>query len=154
MPRKNLNWARSRRQRDRKRNAAAISKGAVLRQIQEEAKAAGATLKSDGKGGIDPEKALAVFRKAKWRCENPHCPAPNKDLDLDHQSGHPREIFEDPDAWKDPKALRAAKDPDPKDDSTLHVLCAKCHDAVHQRERALEEGKDPPPMPGRKDEAA
>lgn len=122
----------------------------VVRQIQREAKEHGATLAHEGKGGLDPRLALKVFRRAKWRCENEDCPAPKKDLDLDHQSGHPKEIREDPDARKDPKARAAAAEPDPKDDRFLHVLCAACHDRVHDRERAIEKGKKPQPMRGDK----
>jgi hypothetical protein len=126
----------------------AVDKGAAVRTIQREAKEAGATLKNNGKGGIDPRLALKVFRRAKYRCENEDCPDPQKDLDLDHQSGHPKEIKADPKARKDPKAAAAARAPDPKDDKHLHVLCAACHDRVHDRERAIEDGKKPKPMRG------
>jgi hypothetical protein len=125
----------------------------VVRQIQREAKEHGATLKNGGEGGIDPRVALRVFRSAGWRCENPKCPAPERDLDLDHQSGHPEEIREDPEARKDPKNRAAARDPDPKDDEFLHVLCADCHDRVHDRERDIERGKRPRPMRGDRREA-
>lgn len=123
----------------------------VVRRIQREARAAGATLAHGGKGGIDPRVALKVFRRARYRCENPDCPAPRKGLDLDHQSGHPKEILEDPKARKDPGDRAAARaGDDPKDDRFLHVLCAKCHDRVHDRERAIDAGKKPRPMRGDK----
>lgn len=130
------------------KGARAAREAMVVRQIQREARRHGATLAHGGKGGIDPRLALRLFRRAHWRCENPNCPAPKKDLDLDHQSGHPKEIREDPKARRDPKARAAARDPDPKDDRFLHVICAACHDAVHNRERAIEGGKKPRPMPG------
>lgn len=132
-----------------KKRAGSDRDAMIVRRIQREARAAGATLAHGGKGGLDPRLALRVFRRDKWRCQNEDCPAPKKDLDLDHQSGHPEEILEDPDARKnrgDRAAARAGDDP--KDDRFLHVLCARCHDAVHDRERALEKGKKPRPMPG------
>lgn len=124
---------------------------AVVRTIQREAKEAGATLAHGGQGGIDPRIALDLFREADWRCSNPKCPDPQVDLDLDHQSGHPKEILEDPAARKDPGDRAAARaGDDPKDDDYLHVICAACHDACHDRERAIEDGEEPDPMPGDK----
>lgn len=141
-------WARRKRGGPARDQARSKRKADAVRTIQREAKAAGATLAHDGKGGIDPAVALKVFRRAKWRCENPKCPDPRKDLDLDHQSGHPKEILEDPEARKDSKNRAAARDPDPKDDRYLHCICAACHDRVHDRERAIDDGKKPKPMRG------
>jgi len=140
-------WARP----PRRAGSGAAARAAVVRHIQKEAAEHGATLAHDGKGGIDPRLALKVFRRARWRCENDECPTPRRNLDLDHQSGHPREIREDPKAKKNPRdrAAAAAGD-DPKDDRFLHVLCEKCHDRVHDRERAIERGKKPKPMRGDK----
>ena len=143
-------WARRKRAGAARDTAKAKRDANVVGVIQREAKEHGATLAHGGKGGIDPRIALKVFRRAKWRCENPKCPAPKKDLDLDHQSGHPKEILADPEARKDSKNRAAAADPDPKDDRFLHCICADCHDAVHTRERAIEDGKKPKPMPGAK----
>jgi hypothetical protein len=135
---------------DRRARGTSRDKAAVLEQIRAEAKEHGVTLAHEGEGGVPPERALALFRAAKWRCSNPHCPTPKEDLELDHQSGHPKEIFEDPDAWKNPKIRAAATKADgPKDDRFLTIFCEKCHDAVHDRERAIDAGKEPPPMPGR-----
>jgi hypothetical protein len=141
-------WARRRRRAALAKTARPAKDAAVVRTIQREAKEHGATLAHDGKGGIDPRIALKVFRRADWRCENPKCPDPKKDLDLDHQSGHPKEIKEDPEARADAKNAAASRDPDPKDDRFLHVLCAACHDRAHDRERAIDQGKKPKPMRG------
>lgn len=130
------------------RAAQARDDARIVKRIQREAKRHGATLAHDGKGGIPPRKALRAFRRARWRCENPKCPTPKKNLDLDHQSGHPLELKEDPEARRDPKARAAARNPDPKDDDTIHVLCEKCHDRAHDRERDLEDGEEPEPMRG------
>lgn len=136
-------WARG------KKRAGVSLEDRVVHRIQREARAHGATLAHGGKGGIDPRLALRVFRRSGWRCENPDCPTPRRDLDLDHQSGHPQEILQDPKARKDPGDRAAARaGDDPKDDRFLHVLCAKCHDRVHDRERAIEKGKRPRPMRG------
>ena len=142
MSRANLHrWAR--------RYAGRGSDDDTVAKIQREAKAAGATLANAGHGGLDPKLALRAFRKAGWRCGNPYCPTPKEDLDLDHSSGHPKEIFESLKQWKNPKLRAAATRADgPKDDNYVSVLCAKCHDAVHERERALENGNTPPPMRG------
>lgn len=151
MPKPGKDWARRRGRQQDKKNAGSAKANEVVQTIRKEAEEAGATLKNGGKGGLDPKLALKAFREADWKCENPNCPDPKKDLDLDHQSGHPMEIFEDPEAWKNPKARAAAKvgeKGDKKDDRFVHVLCAACHDAVHERERALENGDEPPPMPG------
>jgi hypothetical protein len=121
----------------------------VVEQIQREAKAAGATLAHDGKGGLDPKLALKVFRAAHWRCENPYCPTPKKDLDLDHWTAHPKEIFQDKDTIDDAKLRKGVKESGgKKDDRFVHAICAACHDRVHERERAIEKGKKPAPMRG------
>lgn len=137
------NWAKGRGRGGR-------GDAAVVRQIQREAREHGATLAHGGRGGIDPRLALKTFRRGKWRCANPKCPSPKRKLDLDHQSGHPKEIREDPEASKDPKSMAAARDPDPKDNKFLRVICEKCHDRVHDREREIEDGKKPKPMRGDK----
>lgn len=132
-----------------KRKAARDGTDPTVATIQKEAKAAGATLANDGKGGLDPAIALAAFRKAGWRCGNKYCPTPKEELDLDHSSGHPKEIFDSLKQWQNPKLRAAATKADgPKDDNYVSVLCAKCHDMCHERERALEAGNSPPPMRG------
>jgi hypothetical protein len=142
MPLAVVGWARRRVYADRTNRTVP----GIVEQIRAEAKDHGVTLAHDGEGGIDPRLALAAFRKAKWRCENPFCPTPKKSLDLDHIGGHPREIFEDADTGR---RLRRGATAGKKNDKFIHVLCKKCHDAVHQRERAIEDGKQPPPMRGR-----
>jgi len=71
---------------------------------------------------------IQVFRKGRWRCSDEHCSTPQKDLDLDHVSGHPGEIVADPYA--------------------LHVICKKRHDACHSRKLEIGAGKKPEPMRG------
>ena len=154
MARKLEGWARRKITAGRRAAGKAMSDADVVATIQREAKEHGTTLEKDGKGGVDPRIALTVFRRDHWRCSNEHCPTPQKDLTLDHISGHPKEIAKDPEAKnrKDLKqgiALGHVNDP-----KALHAICAACHDEVHQRERAIENGKTPPPMrgTGKKDE--
>ena len=120
----------------------------ALKKIRREAKAAGATLKSDGEGGLRPSLAWGVFRKGGWKCSNEDCPTPKKDLDLDHVSGHAKEIAADPRARKRKDLKRAIKLGHVSKIDALHVLCKRCHDVCHQRERELDDGEKPRPMPG------
>lgn len=120
----------------------------ALKKMRREAKAAGATLENNGEGNLPPSFCLGIFRKGKWRCDNEDCPAPQKLITLDHISGHAEEIAANPGARrrKDLKkgiALGHVNKPE-----AMHVLCSACHDACHQRERAIDDGERPQPMPG------
>jgi hypothetical protein len=144
-------WARRNERRGTRENAKAARATKIVATIQREAKENGATLANGGKGGLDPALALKVFRRDKFRCTNEDCPTPKKDLDLDHISGHKKEIAEDPKAKKDPVLKKGAKLGHVDKVAALHVLCRKCHvgkNGVHARENAIEEGKKPPPMRG------
>jgi 5-methylcytosine-specific restriction endonuclease McrA len=125
----------------------------ALKKIKLEAKAAGATLKSDGEGGLRPSLALGVFRKGGWKCSNEDCPTPKKDLDLDHVSGHAEEIAQDPKARKRKDLKRAITLGHVNKIDALHILCARCHSSAHDREREIDAGKKPDPMPGEKGSA-
>jgi 5-methylcytosine-specific restriction endonuclease McrA len=120
----------------------------ALKKIRREAKAAGATLKSDGEGGLRPSLALGVFRRDKWRCSNEDCPTPKKMLDLDHVSGHAEEIEQDPKARNRKDLKKGIKLGHVNKIDALHVLCAQCHNRVHEREREIDDGKKPEPMRG------
>jgi hypothetical protein len=112
--------------------------------IQREAKAAGAELKNAGRGGLDAKLALKVFRRDKYTCKVPGCKTAKEALDLDHIGGHAHELEQDPKAaaWLKKEAAKGKQNtPD-----GIHVLCGRHHDMVHQRERAIEDGKRPPPM--------
>jgi len=119
-----------------------------LKKIRREAKAAGATLESNGEGGLNPSLVLGIFRKGGWKCSNENCPSPKKDLTVDHISGHPKEIRRDPNARKRADLKRGIKLGHVNVTAALHVLCALCHDAVHDREREIESGEKPEPMRG------
>ena len=144
MPRKIEDWARRKVKAGRRKTGKAMSDAEVVSTIQKEAKAAGATLKNDGKGGLDPNLALKVFRRDKYTCQVPNCKTPKKEADLDHIGGHAAELEQDPKAaaWLKEQAEKG------KENTLdgLHVLCGRHHDLVHSRDRAIEDGKKPPPM--------
>ena len=148
MPRKYEGWATRKVHAVRRKAGKSMSDAEVVATIQREAKAAGATLENEGKGGVDPRICLAVFRRDHWRCSNKHCPTPQKELTLDHISGHPKEIAKDPEAKKRKDLKQGIALGHVNDPKALHAICAACHDSVHQRERAIENGKAPPPMRG------
>ncbi len=138
-------------ERDRRKALKARRNARIVRQIQREAKKHGATLAQDGKGGVDPAIALEVFRRDKWRCTNSHCPTPKKDITLDHISGHPKEIAEDPEARKRGDLKKGVELGHVNEVDALHVLCEECHTGkggVHARENQIEDGKKPSPMRG------
>ena len=141
MPRVLPPWAARHLARTSNRLAETID---TVQQIQKEAKKAGATLKNNGKGGLDPKLALAVFQRDKWTCQIPGCKTAQENLDLDHIAGHQQEIAADPEADKWLK--EQAKKPKGDNLASLHVLCARHHDLVHTRENAIEDGDTPPKL--------
>ena len=137
-------WATRKVQATRRKAGKSMSAAEVVATIQKEAKAAGATLANNGKGGLDPNLALTVFRRDKFSCRVPNCKTAKKDVDLDHIGGHAHELEEDPKAaaWLKEQAGKGKENtPD-----GLHCLCLRHHDLVHKRDRAIENGKQPPPM--------
>lgn len=116
----------------------------VVNKIRAEAKKNGATLANDGEGGLDSNLALRIFQKDGWTCQIPKCKTAKEELDLDHIGGHPHELGQDPEAdkWLKDQAKKGKQDTE----DGLHVLCLRHHDMVHQRERAIENGKKPPAM--------
>jgi hypothetical protein len=95
---------------------------AALDKMRTEAEENGATLASNGEGGLPPSLVLGVFRRDKWQCKG--CGG-SEMLSL-HHKGH----LEHPNsAWL--KAKGKSNDP-----NNLVTLCDECHDRVHQRDRA------------------
>jgi hypothetical protein len=145
-------WAKDRKRSITNNSKGAADGGKILKTIQAEAKANGATLAQGGKGGVNPKIALDLFRKAKWRCENKHCPTPKQNITLDHISGHPKEIAADPEAVGRADLKKGIAMGHVNEEDALHVLCEKCHTgpkgSVHARENQIEAGKKPTPMRG------
>lgn len=95
---------------------------AALRAIRREAAAAGATLHSNGEGGLPSTLVLGVFRRDEWRCKA--C-GKQSDLLVHHKGG-----IENPTSrW----LLRKGKS---NDANNIVTLCEKCHDGIHDEDRA------------------
>jgi len=120
----------------------------ALKKLRREARAAGATLATGGKGGLPPSLVLGRMRRDKYRCQNEDCPDPQKDLTVDHISGHPKEIAADPGARNRKDLKRGIKLGHVNTIDAIHTVCATCHDFIHERERQIDSGKKPEPMPG------
>jgi len=144
MPLKMLTWAQRKTTRARKLAVKAKSQADVVKQIQKEAKENGASLKNAGEGGLDPELALEVFRRASFTCQVPGCKTAKQDLDLDHIGGHAHELEQDPKAaaWLKAEAAKGKQNTP----EGLHAVCARHHDLFHDRERDIEQGEKPRPM--------
>lgn len=103
----------------------------ALKILQREAKEHGATLESDGKGGLPSSLCLYVFRRDHYQCKR--CSA-KKNLTL-HHKGH----------LDNPQSKYLAKMGKKNDPKNLVTLCADqpdgspgCHDDIHDEDRANE----------------
>ncbi|MFM2153743.1 MAG: hypothetical protein RL199_2178 [Pseudomonadota bacterium] len=97
--------------------------GRALERLRAEAAAAGATLAKEGKGGLPASTALGVFRRDEYRCKK--CGL-RENLELHHKGD-----------LKHPPSLRLARMSVGLDPKTIAVVCARCHDAIHQADEAL-----------------
>jgi len=93
----------------------------ALARMQAEAKKNGATLASEGKGGLPPSLALGVFRRDGWVCKK--CGG-RENLSL-HHKGH----LENP-GFKWLKNKGKSNDP-----NNIVTICEGCHDAIHEEDR-------------------
>ncbi len=94
----------------------------ALRRLRRSAAENGATLHTNGEGGIAPSLALGVFRRDGWRCKR--CGGAT-DLGLHHKGGVKQAVH-----W-----LQQGKR---SNFANLVTLCDKCHDAVHDESRSLQ----------------
>lgn len=120
----------------------------ALKKIRREAKAAGATLENNGEGHLRPSLVLGIMRRDKFRCANEDCPTPNKNITIDHISGHAKEIAADPKARRRKDLKRGIAAGHVSKMEALHTICAACHTRVHDREREIDDGRKPEPMRG------
>ncbi len=117
---------------DREKRAAAREAGPALapqeadalRRLRREARGAGATLSKGGKGGLPPSVALGAFRRHAFKCC--FCGTTRK-VSLHHRGGTPHLV--------DGK-LRALGKANVV--GNLVVVCDRCHDTVHDADRAIE----------------
>jgi hypothetical protein len=105
---------------------------AALRKLRVEAREAGATLATGGKGGLPSSLVLGVMRRDKYRCKV--CGGSGRGngeggLSIHHKSEH----------LENPKALDRSKLMHKEDrvnsPANLVTLCAKCHDKIHEKDR-------------------
>lgn len=123
----------------------------ALKTLRKEARAAGATLETNGEGGLPSSLVLGRMRRDKYRCSNEDCPNPKKNLTIDHVSGHPKEIAEDPGARGRKDLKRGIKAGHVSTIDAIHTICSRCHGMVHDRERSIDKGEKPEAMPGSKE---
>jgi len=116
--------------RERKSESMPVEERNALRKTREEAKAAGATLATDGEGGIPASQALGVFRRCEWKCMR--CSG-QKNLSLHHKAH-----LDNPSKKMRRLGRRVEKD-DPRG---LVAICEDCHDSIHNADRANVEGND------------
>ena len=104
----------------------------ALRRTRQEARKAGATLESNGEGGLAPSLALGVFRRCEWRCKK--CGG-KTDLSL-HHIAH----LENPSS----KVQKKARGKERNDPSLITCVCKNCHDDIHDedREESQEQGEE------------
>lgn len=94
----------------------------ALAKLQREARQAGASLHSDGKGGLPPSLVLHVMRRDEYTCKA--CGLQD-DLSVHHKGG-----LENPGSeWLEKKGHENSP-------QNLTTICNPCHDRVHQKDRA------------------
>lgn len=109
------------RQEDRPRtDALAPDEAKALARVQSEAKAAGATLATGGKGGLPPSMVLGVMRRDRYRCKR--CGGAEQ-LSMHHKGGIPAS------RWLSSKGHSLAFD-------NLVTLCVPCHEEMHAEAKA------------------
>lgn len=98
------------------------SESKALERLQAEAIAHGATLHSEGKGGLPASIVLGILRRDAWHC---HKCGGREDLTLHHKA----------DVLASDYLRRLHKVAGRTDPKNLVVLCHSCHDQVHENAR-------------------
>lgn len=98
----------------------------ALKKLQREADEAGATLATDGEGGLLPSLCLGCYRRDKFRCKK--CGG-KENLSLHHKHFH----MEDP--RHRAKAALVQKQGRRNDPDQIATICAACHDKIHEEDR-------------------
>ena len=101
----------------------------ALARMQGEAEKHGATLHSQGQGGLPSSVVLGIFRRDEWHC---HKCGTREDLTIHHKA----------DVLASPYLRRLHKVASRTDPRNLATICHKCHDAIHEQSRA--EGTEAP----------
>lgn len=109
--------------------APVVGEAKALDRMQAEAIEAGATLHSNGQGGLPASTVLGVMRRDQYQCKR--CGG-RQDLTIHHKA----------DILASDYLRRLHKVAGRTDPKNLVVLCQSCHDSVHEQSRA--EGTDAP----------
>lgn len=113
----------------------------ALKKLQAAAKAQGCILSSGGKGGLQSSLVWHVFKRdaedGEFRCKvcGDIGTEDNGGLGVHHKYQH----ITDPKARA--KGVRANEEGRRNDPNQLIVICATCHDKVHQKDRAENPGE-------------
>ena len=91
----------------------------ALEKIRKEAKLNGATLQSDGEGGLPSSFCLGLFRRDSWKCKA--CGG-KKELSLHHRGGIPES------KWLSRQGHATTP-------ANVSVICADCHNRLHSEAR-------------------
>lgn len=93
----------------------------ALKKLQREAKAAGATLATGGKGGLSPSLVLGVMRRDEFKCKK----CGKQEMLSVHHKGH----------LENPASKWLAKKGKSNDPNAIATICASCHDDIHEEDR-------------------
>lgn len=117
-------FVQTRRKPEREEDDLSPNEQRALDKLRSEAEAKGATLATDGKGGLPPSLVLGVMRRDKFTCKK--C-GKKKDIAVHHKGGVVKS------KWLDRKGHS-------NDPNNIVTICESCHDDIH--EEAREEGVD------------
>lgn len=116
-------WAKQNKS-SKGRPSLALDERRAMLHLRQEAKAAGATLHSNGVGGLAPSLILGIARRDEFKCRM--CES-RQDLDFHHKAG----------IVNSPRMDRMGHKNVP---SAIVLICNSCHDKLHNEAR--EEGND------------
>jgi hypothetical protein len=103
----------------------------ALKNLQREAEKAGATLASEGKGGLPPSMVLGAMRRDKFKCKR--CGG------QENLSVHHKAHLENP----SPAMKMLGKNVDQRTDPrAIATICEACHDKIHDADREDVEGNE------------
>ena len=94
----------------------------ALENLRQEAKEAGASLQSDGEGGLPSSLVLGVMRRDEYKCKR--C-GKRENLSV-HHKGH----------LENPVSRWLKKKGKSNDENNIVTICGACHDAIHNEDRA------------------
>lgn len=93
----------------------------ALNKLRKEAKEKGATLATNGEGGLPSSQVLGVMRRDGYKCKR--C-GKKENLSI-HHKGH---LLNPASKWLVKKATS-------NDSNNLVTICEECHDAIHKDDR-------------------